>query len=147
MLVGLFPTLFQHLHLADDTVFQHRHVVEQIKGLEHHTHMGAVLRSVEATADYIFTTEEDFTGGGVFQQVDAAQQRRLTGTGSTDDGNNIALLHGKIDIPQNLMGTEGFGKVTHFNDILFHFSGLLSVCRISDPAVFFPDAHVSVPVR
>ena len=102
---------FQHLHLTDDAVFQNGHIVEQVEGLEHHAHMGAVSRGIDALGDNILAVVENLAGGGNLQQVDAAQQRGLAGAGGADDGGHVALFHGEIDIPQNLMGAEGLGQV------------------------------------
>ena len=108
MLPCLFPALLQHLHLADDAVLQHGHIVEEVEGLEHHAHSAAVSRNIKTTAQHILIMIEDLAVGGILQQIDAAQQRGLAGAGSADDGDHIALPDGEIDVPQDLMGTEGF---------------------------------------
>ena len=74
--------------------------------------MGAVLRGIDAPARHVGTVVEDLAAAGGLQQVDTPQQRGLAGAGSADDGNNVALLDSKVNIPQNLMGAEGLAEVT-----------------------------------
>ena len=88
------------------------HIVEQVEGLEHHAHMGAVLRGIDAPARHVGAVVEDLAAAGGLQQVDTPQQRGLARAGSADDGNNVALLDGEVNIPQNLMGAEGLAEVT-----------------------------------
>ena len=35
----------------------------------------------------------------------------FTGTGGTDDGGYVALVDGKINVPENLMGAEGLRQM------------------------------------
>ena len=44
----LFAALFQNTNLTDHAVFQYGHIVEQVKGLEHHAHTATVGGSIEA---------------------------------------------------------------------------------------------------
>ena len=111
---GVLPVLLQDLHLAHHAVFQHGHVVEQVEGLEHHAHVRAVVGGVDAPAGHVLTVIEDLPGGGRLQQVDAPQQGGLAGAGGSDDGDDISLVHSKVNVPQYLVGAEGLGKVAHF---------------------------------
>ena len=112
-LPGTFFIPLQNLHLTHHAVFQHGHVVEQVEGLEHHTHMAAVFRLVHAPAHHVLPMVEDLSGGRGFQKVNAPQQGAFAGAGSTDDRGHVTLFHGEINIPQHLMGTEAFGQVVH----------------------------------
>ena len=112
LLPGLLLAALEDLHLSHHAVFEDRHIVEQVEGLEHHAHMGAVLRGIDAPARHIGAVVEDLTAAGGLQQVDTPQQRGLAGAGSADDGNNVALLDSKVNIPQNLMGAKGLAEVT-----------------------------------
>ena len=76
--------------------------------------MGAVLRGIDAPARHIGAVVEDLAAAGGLQQVDTPQQRGLARAGSADDGNNVALLDGEVNIPQNLMGAEGLAEVADF---------------------------------
>ena len=73
--------------------------------------MGAVLRGIDAPARHVGAVVEDLAAAGGLQQVDAPQQRGLAGAGGADDGDDIALLDGEVDVPQNLMGAEGLAQV------------------------------------
>ena len=114
LLPGLLLAALEDLHLPHHAVFQHCHVVEQVEGLKHHAHMRAVFRRVDAPARHIGAVVEDLAAAGGFQQVDAPQQGGFTGAGSADDGNHVALLDSKVNIPQNLMGAEGLAEVADF---------------------------------
>ena len=76
--------------------------------------MRAVFRRVDAPARHIGAVVEDLAAAGGLQQVDTPQQRGLARAGSADDGNNVALLDGEVNIPQNLMGAEGLAEVADF---------------------------------
>ena len=114
LVLGLLLAALEDLHLPHHAVFQHCHVVEQDEGLKHHAHMRAVFRRVDAPARHIGAVVEDLAAAGGFQQVDAPQQGGFTGAGSADDGNHVALLDSKVNIPQNLMGAEGLAEVADF---------------------------------
>ena len=45
-----------------------------------------------------------------FQQVEAAQQSRLAGTGGADDDDNLPLLYLKIDAVEHLISVIGLGE-------------------------------------
>ena len=71
------------------------------------------LKVMDDALDHILSMIENLTGGGNLQKVDAAKQGGLAGAGSADDGGHVALFHGKINIPQNLMRAKGLGQVVH----------------------------------
>ena len=73
----------------------------------------------------VLTVKADLTGGGSFQQVDAAQQGGLAGAGGADDAGHVAGGDGKVDVLQNLMGAEGLGQVAASSRIVStHLSSL-----------------------
>ena len=75
----------------------------------------------------ILALEGNGATGGSLQQVDAPQERALTGAGGTDDGDDIALVDGEINVPEHHMGTEGLGKMFDFQN--FHYrSPLILPC-------------------
>jgi len=92
----------QHMHRNLDDVLQQRHVAPQVEALEHHAEPRAdaldlaavggraVAVAVALQAD-LLAIDADEAAGGVLEAVDAAQQRRLSGTGPADDGHNIAV--------------------------------------------------------
>ena len=73
--------------------------------------MGAVGRRVDAPPGHVLAVVADLAGGGRFQQVDAPKQRAFSGAGGADDGDHVAFINGKIDVPENLMASERLGKV------------------------------------
>ena len=112
----------QHLLLTYHTVFQHGHIEKQVKGLEHHTHIGTVLGSVEGPLQHILAPVDDLPGSGGFQQVDTAKQCGFAGTGSADNGHHIAFFYFKIHICQHLMGAKAFGEVVYRQNHIFHLT-------------------------
>jgi hypothetical protein len=59
----------------------------------------------------VFPVEEDLAVRGRLEQVDAAQQRRFAGAGRADDARDVALVHGEVDVAQDLVLAEGLGEV------------------------------------
>ena len=129
-LSGLSLAALQHLDLADHAVFQHGHIVEQVEGLEHHAHVAAVFRLVHTPAHNVLPVVEDFSRGGGFQQVDAAKQGALAGAGSADDGGDVTLFHGEVNILQHLVGAETLGQVVDLQNQIVHISVLLCFFRV-----------------
>ena len=93
--------------MPDHAIFQHGHVVDQVEGLEHHAHMGAVLGGIDLGTGDVLAAVEDLAAGGGLQQVDAPQQGALAGAGGTNDAGDIAFFHGEIDVPQHFVAAEG----------------------------------------
>ena len=82
--------------------------------LEHHAHLLAVLVDVHLYrfALRIFyllfcdihPIEDDGAAGGLLQQVQAAEERGLAGTGGADDHHHVALVNVHRDAVQGLDG-------------------------------------------
>ena len=124
LLLRLGLTAAKHLHLADHAVFQNRHIIEQIKRLEHHADVGAVFRGVDAFTGDIFAVVENVAARWRFEQIHAAQQRRFAGAGRADDGDHVAFFDIKVDIAQDFVRAKGLAQVPDLKNI---------VCHISDP--------------
>ena len=71
---GLFPQRTRREH----DVLQHREMGEQIELLEHHAHFHAEFRHIGFGVENIYIVHSDFTGVGMFQQVQAAQESALS---------------------------------------------------------------------
>ena len=113
----------EDLHLADHAVFEDGHVVEEVEGLEDHADVGAVFGGVDALAGDVFAVVEDLAARRRLEQVDAAQERRFAGAGGADDGDDIALADGKVDIAQDLVRAEGLAQVPDLKNVVCHLSG------------------------
>ena len=87
---GFFLVLFQHLGLSYHTVFKNCHVVKQVKALEHHAHLGAVLGRIHLFISNVGSMVKNLSRGRCLQQVQAPQQGGLSGTGRADDTGYIA---------------------------------------------------------
>lgn len=77
---------------------------KQVEVLEHHAHLLTVLIDVHLLAGQVHTVEEDGAGGGLLQQVQAAEQRGLAGTGGADDGHHFTLVDIQIAAVQCVNG-------------------------------------------
>jgi hypothetical protein len=96
-----------------------RHVREQVEMLKHHAGRGAkggeipVARPATAAGAelHLPLADPDPPALGVFQQVDAAQQRRFAGPRRTDDGNNRAALDPQRDALQHLDPAERLPQI------------------------------------
>src|SRR4029077_15382225 len=73
-------------------------------------------RCAIATAAQERTGQANFTGTGIDQAIDAAQQRRLAGTAKTDDADKLALLDFDVDTAQNRRAVVGFAQILDFED-------------------------------
>ena len=120
MLPGRGFVPLQHLDLSHHAVFEHRHVVEQVKGLEHHPHMCPVLRRICPALQHVFPVVEDFSRGRSLQQVDTAQKRGFSGAGGADDADDVSVADCKIDVFQHFMRPEGFGKMVNLQNRIRH---------------------------
>ena len=121
--------------LADDAVFQRRHIVEKVEALEHHADLGAVLREVEIPVSNILAVEEYIAGGGSLEQVDAAQHRALAGAGGADYAEHFALADAQVDITQHEMIAElllQMGKLYHS---VRHYSASFLICISASTSV------------
>ena len=118
--LGGFLVHVQHIAQARRAVVQHRHIVEKVKALEHHAHLGAVGARVAALGRDVVAVEQHLAVRGGLQQVDAAQQGRFAAAGRADDAGDIAGVDGKIHIAQNDMGAEALGEVAYLNNRLRH---------------------------
>ena len=93
--------LFQQLHGGNGHIFQYCHMGEEIEMLEHHTHFLTMDIDVRFIISDICVFEEDTAASGHFQQIQAAQERRLTGTGGADNNDYFAFFDLCIDTVQS----------------------------------------------
>ena len=70
--------------------------------------MFPIGRDVHFCIRDIFSVVVNIAACRRFQQVDASQQRRFPRSRRPYDGNCLAFVDRKIDIPQNLMCSERF---------------------------------------
>ena len=119
--LGLLLVLLQDLGLAHHAIFQHGHVVEEVEGLEHHPHPGAVGGGAPLLGENVLPMEEDLPAGGDLQQVDAPQQGGLAGARGPNDGGHVPGLHRKVDVLEHLVLAEGLGQVVYLQNHLIHY--------------------------
>ena len=68
------------------------------------------------------SVEEDGTGSGFFQQVEAAQEGGFAGAGGSDDDHLVAGINVLGNVLQNFVVAEGFAQmlnVYHFDAVSF----------------------------
>ena len=97
-LIGLLLALLPQEHRSQGHVLPHGQIVEYIKMLEHHSHLLPMEVDVHALVGDVGALKINTAGGGRFQQVQAPQERGLSGTGRADDTGNILAVYCKINI-------------------------------------------------
>ena len=83
-------------------------MIKQIEVLEHHAQLLANLVDVGALVQNIRAVKNNLTAGRLFQTVQAAQKRTLTGTGRANDNNALALVDLAVDFLENFQFAEAF---------------------------------------
>ena len=79
---------------------------KQVEVLEHHAHVLAHLVQV-VLAGIDLSTEEFYRPLlGEFKEVEAAEQRALSGAARTDQYHDLALFYVKVDALQHVESTE-----------------------------------------
>ena len=83
-------------------------MIKQIEVLEHHAQLLANLVDVGALIQNIRAVKNNLTAGRLFQTVQAAQKRTLTGAGRANDNNALALVDLAVDFLENFQLAEAF---------------------------------------
>ena len=82
---------------------------EQVEVLENHPDLAASLGQVPfAQGDQILAVDDDLTFRRALQQVDAADEGALAGTGGADHPENFALRHMQAHVTQGVHGITAF---------------------------------------
>ena len=105
LLLGLLGCFLLQGNGRHGDVLQHRLMGKQVEVLEHHAHLLAVQVDIHRLTGQIHAIKEDLAGGGLLQQIQAAQQRGLAGAGGTDDGHYLSLFDLQIAVIQRMNGT------------------------------------------
>ena len=78
-----------------------------------------------AVAD-VDAVKDDMSGGRLFQQVQAPQERRFAAAGGSDDGDDLVFVERRADILQNLQLVEALAEVLHLDHSLLIFHATAS---------------------
>ncbi len=87
-------------------VAHHRHVREEVERLEDDADVAPHAVHVHAAAGDLLPLDPDAAGVDLLEQVDAAQQRRLPGSGGADQAHDLVLRDGQVDAAQDLEVVE-----------------------------------------
>ena len=117
--LGLAFTCPTHAQRAKHHVFQRRQMREEVELLEHHAGFLTDQALVDLRIVDLQTVDDQIATGDLFQLVDAAQQRRLTGAGRANDDHHFALGDVQVDVMQHLGFTKVLGDVFKFNHRIF----------------------------
>ena len=104
-------------------VVEHVHVVEQVKALEHHADVLAQLVDVAALGRKVLAVEPDVARVRGLEQVEAAQEGRLTRTRGADDGDDLARIDGQVDALEHLERTEALAQALDADERLIDLCG------------------------
>ena len=92
-------------------VAQDRALLEQAEILENHANAAAKLKQLLSLERRdVLSVDHDTAARGPFEQVDAAYQRGLSGTGLADDAEDVPIFDGKVDIAKGGMGALAFAE-------------------------------------
>ncbi|AGZ37553.1 6-pyruvoyl-tetrahydropterin synthase [Pseudomonas sp. VLB120] len=122
---GFGLALAKHAARRLDDVVEDRHVRPQVEILEDKADFAAqavdlaivggdqvaILGSLELER---LTGDQDFTLVRVLQQVDAAQQRGLAGTGRPQDGDHVTVAGGQRNALENFLIAVAFMQIADF---------------------------------
>ena len=95
-------------------------MIEKIERLEHHTHLLPKLGGIHAPVEHFFTINHDTATRGLFEQIEAAQERTFTCTGRANNGDNLSALNVQVDIQQHIKLSEALLQVFDLNHRLFN---------------------------
>ncbi len=87
---------------------------EQVEVLEHHADVAANLVDLLKIVREFLAIDDDLAALVFFQPIDAADQRRLAGTGRTADDDPLAAHDLEVDVAQNV---EVAIPLVHANDL------------------------------
>ena len=111
-------------------VFQHRQVGKYVEILEYHADFLTKAADLRFFGRELPAVKENLSGGGLLQQVEAAQQGALASAGGADDGENLLPVDRGGDSLQNLQSAKPLGQVRGLqNDLLSHRLPASSPCR------------------
>ena len=129
------PDLFQHLHRfgfrllfvhadaarqAEGHVLQHGLVLEQVVVLEHKACLPPQPRDIlflYAVQLNLFPVKDHSPAVRLLQEIQAAQESRLSGSAGAQDCHHVALLHIQADAVQHRLPAEA---LSHIPDLKHH---------------------------
>src|SRR5713101_2405816 len=91
-----------HLRRRQHDVLEHRHVREEVEGLEHHADLGPELGEVDPVAGDGIAVDEDLALLDGLELVDAADERALARARGSAHHHDLARRHVEIDVLEHL---------------------------------------------
>ena len=73
-------------------------MIEKVEGLEHHPHLLSNLVDVAFLIRNAHTVHPYITRSRSFKHIDATDERGLSRTGRSDDGNNVSFVNGYVHV-------------------------------------------------
>ena len=110
-LTCLLRIFMEQLARGQHHIFEHGLVREEVERLEHHTHLLAHQMDGITFSEDILSIDDDTASGGLFQQIQAAEQSALACTRGTDDGDDLAAMDVGIDVFQHIERPVAFLQV------------------------------------
>ena len=118
--LGLAPRLPARLARCERDVLQHRHVREQVVGLEDDADLLSQLVDVRLVDGQVLAVERDRAGVDRLEQVDAAEQRRLARARGADQADDVVQAHLEADVLEHLVVEEGLPDVLDVDEAVVH---------------------------
>lgn len=98
----------EYFPCTEHTVLKNGHVIKKIKGLKYHSYLGAIFIDLFLDCSDLFSMIPDLSAGLGLQLIDTAKQSGFSGTGGTNDTDDLPGSHIKIDLSQYFMFSKGF---------------------------------------
>ena len=114
------------------------HIGEEIKVLEDHAHFAADGIDVSVFVGQINASKIDFSGCGLLQEVETAEEGGFTGTGGTDDDDLFSPADFLGDPVEDDMIPKGFYEVLHTDQ---NFAVFSVCCRRACRSVIYHCTH------
>ena len=97
-------------------VVDDRHVGEEVVVLEDDTNLRADFIRVDARIGDVLAREEDLSIVNAFQEVGAAKEGGLTGTGGTQEDHDLVTADVKVEAAQHDIGSEALDDALDAQD-------------------------------
>src|SRR5205823_6748710 len=98
-------------------VLHHRHVREEVEGLEDDPDLAAEGVDIDSTVRDGLAVDDDRSLVDRFEEVDATEERRLARSGCTDQADHLVDIDGQVDAAQHDELVEALGDPLESDEV------------------------------
>ena len=99
-------------------ILLYRQVGKEVEVLEHHAHVLTYLVNVGVRSGDLLAVKGDGAGRGLLQQIEAAEEGGLAGTGGADNDHLLARLDVLGNVPQHLVISKLLAQIVNVDHFL-----------------------------